>query len=480
VARSWREWIAQRFGLEPIQKHVLDRRVAKGRWYYGDGAALLLLLSVQVATGGFLMLTYSPSIDQAYQSVVYITEHQRMGWFVRGMHYWSAGLMVVMLFVHLLRQVLVGGYKSPREGTWLIGVMLFFSVMTMSFIGYLLRWDERAIYALRVSLHMFHNVPLIGEHLVVFIQGGDEIGARTLTRLYAVHVFFIPLIMLMLAGWHLYLVIHHGVTTITERRQPVATVEQQREFYEQEKKSEKHGEVFFPTTALRSGAFGFVLLVIAVALTLAVGVPALMPEANLVERSYPAEEWWFWWYSGLIALLPPWAAPWFVVVFPIALFLVLVLLPLVDRRPHRGIRRRPVAVAVVVASAIALVYLSDLRRTDLRLKDGHRQSVWTGWPSDEPPPVPPGIELSETVEQGRILFAQYGCNSCHAIAGHGPGFGPDLAAMTQRMSAEELRRYVQRPPDGIPMPAYEGRMTEEEIDRVVEFVLVIQTSPREQ
>jgi ferredoxin len=59
----------------------------------------------------------------------------------------------------------------------------------------------------------------------------------------------------------------------------------------------------------------------------------------------------------------------------------------------------------------------DLRRTDLRLKDNHQQSVWTGWPSDDPPPIPPGIELTETVEQGRILFAQYGCNSCHAVAG---------------------------------------------------------------
>jgi quinol-cytochrome oxidoreductase complex cytochrome b subunit len=85
--------------------------------------------------------------------------------------------MVFMLFFHLFRQILLGGYKPPREATWLIGVVMFFAVIAMSFTGYVLRWDERGIYALRVALHMFHNVPLIGDYLVIFVQGGSEPGA---------------------------------------------------------------------------------------------------------------------------------------------------------------------------------------------------------------------------------------------------------------------------------------------------------------
>ena len=78
--------------------------------------------------------------------------------------------MVVMVFYHLFRQLLMSGYKAPREGTWLIGVLLFACVLLMGYLGYLLRWDERAVYGLRVALTMLHRVPLIGDDLVVFLR----------------------------------------------------------------------------------------------------------------------------------------------------------------------------------------------------------------------------------------------------------------------------------------------------------------------
>ena len=109
-------WALDRFAVKPIEKSLMDRRVAKGAWYYGDGAALFLLFNVLLVTGVFLALSYSPSLEGAYSSVRYITDNQTLGWFVRGLHYWSAGLMVVMLCFHLFRQILGGGYKSPREG----------------------------------------------------------------------------------------------------------------------------------------------------------------------------------------------------------------------------------------------------------------------------------------------------------------------------------------------------------------------------
>jgi ubiquinol-cytochrome c reductase cytochrome b subunit len=473
MASNWREWVVDRFGLEPIKSKVLDRRVAKGRWYFGDGAALGLLLLTQVVTGGFMMLTYSPSPDAAYASVQYITHEQRTGWFIRGLHYWSAGLMVVMLFFHFLRQILHGGYKAPREGTWLIGVLLFWCVIAMAFTGYLLRWDERAIYAIRVSLHMFHNVPWIGQWLVIFIQGGPELGAMTLTRFYAVHVFFIPLLMFMLVGVHLYLVIHHGVTTVGERKQPVKTGEKQQEIYEQEKKDPELGETFYPGTAVRSGGMAFAVFAVAVLLALWLGPRELDPEASLVTVAEPAEEWWFWWYSGLIALLPPWVAPWFYVVFPLLLFVGMLLLPFVDRSPRRGFRNRPIWTIVALLTVVALVYLSDYRR----------RSPFTGWPVDEPPPVPAEMMLEPDAERGRILFAQFGCNTCHSVAGHGRQVAIDLARTERRLGREELRQYVLNPPEGIPMPSYArqieaGVMSEEELERIVDFVLVVQAFPR--
>ncbi len=460
--RRLRDWAVDRFGLKPIWDTALDRRVAKTPWYYGDGAALLLLLTVLVATGAAMSLTYTPSLDEAYASVKYITEDQVLGWFVRALHYWSAGMMVIMVLWHVLRQVLVAGYKFPREGTWLVGVVLFFAVLIMSFTGYVLRWDERGIYALRVALHMFSRVPWIGEGLAVFVQGGREIGATTLTRIFAVHVIFVPMLMVGAVAWHLYLVILHGVTSKEERKEEVDTAEEQKEMYEEQAEDPEKGETFHPETAIKSGAMAVVVFGIVVALAWWRGPAALMPEANLTSYAFPAEEWWWAWYSGLIALLPSWIAPWFLVAFPVALFLAMVLLPLVDRSSKRGMAKRPWAVAVVAVVVIGVVGLTGLRMS----------SPWTGWPKPDPLPLPAGVTLTADAEAGRLLFARHGCTSCHGVAGVGRRAAVDLATLEAVRSQEELRAYILRPPDGVAMPSYDGKLTEEELRLLVEYVMV--------
>ncbi|MEX2671436.1 MAG: cytochrome b N-terminal domain-containing protein [Phycisphaeraceae bacterium] len=466
---KWGAWIEDRFGLEEIYRSFLHRRVPKTAWYHGDGATLLLLLMVLIATGMFMTPTYSPDPDTAYQSVNRITQEQLLGWFVRSLHYWSAGLMMVMLVFHLLRQILLAGYKSPREGTWLLGVVMFFLIILMAFTGYLLRWDERALHALRASLHMFWNVPIIGERLVVFIQGGYELGAQTLTRIYAVHVVFVPMLLIAFASYHLYLVIVRGVTSPAERQQPIESAQQQKELYHRIEQDESRSETFHPYTTAKSGAMAIVVFMLAVVLAIVAGPAPLQPEANLVERAFPAEEWYFYWYSALIALLPPWLAPSFVVLFPLVVFVVLVLLPFVDRSPHRGFTKRPIAIGVVVLTVVALLYLSDLRR----------RSPWTAWPREAPPAVPTGVTLTPAAERGRLLFAVHGCNTCHAVAGDGAQVGPDLSQIAEPYSYDELRAWVLNPPAEVPMPSYEDRISEEDLDAIVNYVLVAQTFPIE-
>jgi ubiquinol-cytochrome c reductase cytochrome b subunit len=471
MLKKLREWVAVRFAAGPIQEHILDRRVPRSPWYFGDGAALFLLLSVLIATGALMSLTYSPSPEHAYESVRHITFEQTLGWFIRGLHYWSAGMMMVMIVFHLFRQILVGGYKAPREGTWLIGVIIFFLVWVMGFTGYVLRWDERGIYAIRVALNLFHAVPVIGPWLVELIQGGPVVGSRTLTRIFGVHAIIVPILLLLpLVAFHLYLVITRGTTSVTERKIPVKTAEQQKKVYDEDKVSEERGETFHPRTTAQSLTFALVVFAIVVTLTLVYGPGQLYPAANLTRASFPVEEWWWSWYSGLLALTPPLIQPILLVGLPIVLFVVLMALPFVDRGPARGIRNRPIAAVIVAVLAIGLVYLSDLRR----------RSPWTGWPDPTPPPVPADVALSPNAEQGRQLFAQFGCNSCHAIAGHGREIGPDLARLDARYSQEELRQWILHPPPDVPMPSYNGRLTQEQLDLIVDFVLVAQTFPREQ
>jgi ubiquinol-cytochrome c reductase cytochrome b subunit len=462
-----RTWLADRFAAGPIWRNLLARRVPRTPWYFGDGATLMLLLVVQVVTGALMSLTYSPDINAAYDSVVYLTNKQVLGWFIRGVHYWAAGMMVVVLLFHLFRHIALGGYKAPREGTWLIGVLLFFAVLFMSFSGYLLRWDERSITAVQVSLHMMHNVPWIGDQLVVVAQGGQGIGPATLTRIYGLHVVIVPLIIFALVGYHLYLVIQHGTVTPSEQEQDVATAEKQRELYARDANSKDKGETFYPATASSSGLMAFSFFALVVILTLTLGPAELLPEATLARSTYPVEEWWFAWYSGLIAYLPESIAPGFVVVFPLVVFLGLVLLPFIDRGPKRGIRNRPYAAAFVALAVIAILVLSSLRM----------RSAWTACPMDEPPPVPAGVVLSEEAEQGRQLFATHGCNSCHAVGGHGREVAVDLAALPKLLSHAELKAFIRRPPEGVAMPTYE-HLPPDELERLAAFVLAAQTFPR--
>jgi quinol-cytochrome oxidoreductase complex cytochrome b subunit len=464
-------WVVDRFGLGPIWDNVLDRQVPKDPWYHGDGMALMALLTVLVVTGVFLALGYCPAMDEAYLSVEHITHQQTLGWFVRGLHYWSGGLMVIMLFLHFCRQVLNGGYKAPREATWLVGVVLLFLVLATSLLGYILRWDERGLYGLRVALAAIRSVPYVGENLVALAQGGSEITSLTLTRMFAMHVVAMPLLLLLLVAYHVYLVILHGTTTMGERKEPIETVEEQRELYEAQAEHPVKGEVFFPTAVIKISPWSIVALTLAIGLTLIVGPRELMQPANLATEPSASEEWWFAWYSALVALLPPTMAPTFQWLFPVALFLVLVLLPFLDRSPHRGWRNRPVATTVVVLLVLAILGLSWLRY----------QSPWTGRPSAEAPAVPRGVVLAADAEQGRQLFPKYGCTSCHAVSGSGQAkVGTDLARMNHLYSQAELRHYILQPPVGVAMPSYAGRLPEEDLDRVVAFVLVAQTFRRNQ
>jgi quinol-cytochrome oxidoreductase complex cytochrome b subunit len=332
-----------------------------------------------------------------------------------------------------------------------------------------LRWDDRGLAGLKVALTHFERLPALGEGLADCIRGGSQITTLTLTRLYALHVILIPLLMVGLVFYHLYLIILHGTTAPAEHGEHVDSAAEQREVYHEQAHSPTEGEVFYPTAMLKIAPWSVAALALVLGLTLTLGPRELGPPAGQGEPSYTEEEWWFAWYSALIALLPPWAASAFVLLFPVTVFVVLVLLPFVDRQPNRGWRHRPIATAIIVAILLGLIALTSLRQ----------RSPWGGWPTAEPPPVPHGVVLTAEAEQGRHLFAQYGCASCHVVAGAGKErVGSDLARLTHRYSQDELRRYILHPPRDVAMPSYAGRIPGEDLERVAAFVLVAQTFPQ--
>jgi quinol-cytochrome oxidoreductase complex cytochrome b subunit len=207
-------WLDERLGLTAIYNTVLDRKVPKVNWWYTLGSASLFLFVLQAVTGVFLTVYYVPSPDHAYDSVQYIMNGVAFGWLIRGIHHWGASLMVVFVFIHMLRTFFFGAYKYPREITWLTGVFLLLTTIGMGFTGYLLPWNQRAYWATTVGTEIPGTAPFVGTFIERVLRGGSDLSAVTLARFFAVHIWFLPAIILLLISVHMYLVIRLGISNV--------------------------------------------------------------------------------------------------------------------------------------------------------------------------------------------------------------------------------------------------------------------------
>lgn len=211
------EWLDERLGLRSIYNIVLDRKVPKVNWWFTLGSASAMLFILQGITGIFLTIYYVPSPENAYDSIQYIMNDVAFGWLIRGIHHWGATLMVSVVFIHMLRTFVLAAYKYPREFTWITGVVLLICTLGMGFTGYLLPWNQRAYWATTVGTEIAGTVPFIGNFINNVLRGGPELSAVTLTRFFSMHIWFLPLIIILLIGTHIYMVIRLGIAGIPEK-----------------------------------------------------------------------------------------------------------------------------------------------------------------------------------------------------------------------------------------------------------------------
>jgi quinol-cytochrome oxidoreductase complex cytochrome b subunit len=212
-------WLDERLGLTEIYNNILDRKVPKVNFWFTLGSLSLVLFVIQGITGIFLMIYYVPSPDHAYESVEYIMNGVAFGWLLRGIHHWGASLMVLVVFIHMLRTFFTASYKFPREFTWLTGVILLLSTLGMGFTGYLLPWNQRSYWATTVGTEIAGTVPMIGGLITRVLRGGEDLSAVTLTRFFAVHVWFIPAIIAIVIGVHVFMVIRLGESSIPKEEE---------------------------------------------------------------------------------------------------------------------------------------------------------------------------------------------------------------------------------------------------------------------
>lgn len=210
------EWVDSRTGIsELLDDEVFSKQAPKlKKWYefFGCfGGMSLILFIIQVLSGTFLLIYYTPSTKEAFSSVVFIDNGVVFGWLFRRLHAIGANVMILLVMIHMLRVIVTGAYKAPREFHWITGFVLLMLTMMMGISGYLLPWTQLSFWAVTVLTSSFGAIPVIGPTLMSVVRGADNVGAPTLGRFFALHL-FTPVIMIMLLAGHFMMIRRTGIS----------------------------------------------------------------------------------------------------------------------------------------------------------------------------------------------------------------------------------------------------------------------------
>jgi len=449
-------WLDDRSGLITAGRHALEHPVPpRTGWWYVFGSATLIAFILQVATGIALSTIYVPSSGQAYESLRFISEQAMLGRFLRGMHYFGASAMVLLIGIHVSRTYIMAAYKFPRELNWLTGAVLLLLTLALAFTGQLLRWDQTAVWSVIVGAAQAARMPVVGEQIGRFILAGDTIGGATLSRFFAFHVFFIPAIVFAFIGLHLALVLRHG---ISERVRDGEVVDPATYRSRYASLIHREGVPFWPDAAWRDVVFGAAVTATIVLLALIVGPPDLgpPPDPSILE-AYPRPDWYFLWYFALLALAPNNLESAIIVLGPLVFGAALLLVPLFNKG-HRNMRRRPWAPLLVVFiwTTIAIFWVAGER------------ADWS--PDFGAQPLPASVvgDQRPEVVAGARLFHDKGCEYCHQMGGYGGRRGPDLSDVAARMKPDEITARITN--GGPNMPAYVRTLTPAQVRSLMAFL----------
>src|SRR5579884_1012623 len=423
-------WFDERLGIGMIFRATALHPVPKSvNWWYVFGSAVLTAFIFQVLTGIFLAFVYIPSPDHAYQSLFWITHKEFLGNVIRGIHYWGASAMVLLIFIHLAVNFLTGSYKYPRELQWLSGTVLLLLTIVMAFTGQLLRWNQDSYWAIVVGAAQAARTPFVGTWLAQLFTRGPVVNGGTLTQFYAIHVFLVPGLMFLLIGMHLYLVIYKG---ISEWPVPGEPVDPKTYWEKYQKILHEDGEPFFPVAISKDAIMALIAGVVVVALAVFIGPAQLGVQASPIIPANPRPDWYLIWYFALLAIIPPASEDYLIILVPAVAFLILFLMPLANKG-ERSYKRRPWAVASVALAGFLVAVL-----------------VWYGYQApwspvfvngDQIPALPSAYiaKLPTTQQkQGAKLLHDMGCLACHTVNGIGGHRGPNLSQVGSRLTPDQM------------------------------------------
>jgi ubiquinol-cytochrome c reductase cytochrome b subunit len=458
--KQWKkflQWLDDRSGLVKLTKSIADHPAAPGvKWKYVFGSAVLTAFIMQVVSGIGLLTTYVSSSGSAFASLQYITQKAPLGDFLRGMHYWGASMMVVLLVIHVIRIFLMGSFKFPRELNWMTGVFLLAITALTAFCGQIVRWDQDAVFGLVVASKMAAHVPLIGPWISRFIIGGDVVGSYTLSRIFDMHVIILPALLAALIALHVYLVLRNGVSEPPVRGREVDPATYRSDYHEM---LQKEGVPFWPTVVLRDFVFAIGVVLVVLLLAWLVGPRELAhpPDPSLI-NAHPRPDWYFWWLFALLALLPHALENYFMVLTPLVIGLVLFSVPLVSNKGVRHPAQRPLAVGAVVfiLSGIAALTVAGWHEN------------WS--PRVDASPLTADIigASSGPVYEGAMVFNTMGCLFCHTIEGHGGKRGPNLTWIADRLTRDQIELRIMN--GAYNMPVFGRILSTEQTENLLAFL----------
>jgi quinol-cytochrome oxidoreductase complex cytochrome b subunit len=337
------------------------------------GLLSALFFTVEIITGIFLMVFYTPSPERAYTNMLDILTNVPFGSFMRDLHRLGAEAMVIVVVLHMLRTFTTGSYKKPRQFTWFTGVVLLVITLFLSFSGYLLPWDQLSFWAVTIGTSMADAAPVAGPTVNLLLRGAPDIGAGGLLRFYLMHVVLFPLIGVIFVAVHYYKVVRWGLSLPPEMEAPGE--DSARKVVPDKRVN------FLPdiaTNEIMYAAIAFAILAISSATWY--NAPLETHANPLATPNHTVAPWYFYWLQGLlkiphiIPILPAGIAGpvdaffanvlgltpkvfWGVVVGPLV-FVLLFAIPYIDPNPSRRYGQRKVMLSLGGLFALLILYLS--------------------------------------------------------------------------------------------------------------------------
>jgi ubiquinol-cytochrome c reductase cytochrome b subunit len=408
MIKALSDWLDSRMGYRLLLYDALYEPIPGGaKWRYVWGSTLTFVFTVQLVSGVFLWMAYSPSTLTAWESVYYIQHEMAYGALVRGIHHYAAQAMMILLGLHFLQVVVDGAYRAPREINFWLGLILMQLVLGLALTGYLLPWDQKGYYATQVATNIAGVTPVIGPQIQQLAQGGTTYGHHTLTRFFALHAGVLPGLLIVFLGLHIYVFRRHGITVRKkDEGQPIAP--------------------FWPDQVLKDAVA--CLAVLATVLYLAVQRPAeLAGPADPSEAfSSPRPEWYFLFLFRFLKFeaVDKLGLEFGAIYVPGAIMLIIALMPFIGRwKLGHGFNVAFVIGLLLGAGVLTGMALwEDAHDADLQaaMREAHadgERAVVLAREFGIPAQGVLSLLKDDPLTQGPRLFARK-CASCHRYNGH--------------------------------------------------------------